>query len=79
MKIEVLGSGCSTCDKLYKMVFEVVSETGIDATVTKVTDLKQILGYGVMASPGLVIDGKVMSSGRMPSKPEITRWLQGGK
>lgn len=76
MEVKVLGSGCSSCEKLYRTVLDVVRETGVEATVSKVTDLKEILGYGIMATPGVVIDGVVKASGRVPSRQEIVRWLQ---
>lgn len=77
MEIKVLGAGCSSCEKLYRTVLEVVRETGVEATVSKVTDLKEILSYGIMATPGVVIDGTVKVSGRVPSRQEIAGWLQG--
>jgi small redox-active disulfide protein 2 len=73
MKLEILGSGCANCKKLEAVTKEAVGELAIaDAEVVKVTDMKAIMGYGVMSTPGLVIDGKVVSSGRVPSKAEVT-------
>jgi small redox-active disulfide protein 2 len=75
MEIKVLGSCCGNCDKLMALVQEVVSDRGHAATVQKVTDMKEIVGYGVMRTPGLVVDGKVVAAGRVPSKVEIEGWL----
>ncbi len=76
MEIKVLGSGCSKCEKLLKMVTEVVNEKGVDATITKVEDFKEILGYGVMKTPALVIDGTVAFSGSVPKKAKIEELLK---
>lgn len=70
-KIEILGPGCTRCKKLFDMTQSIVLELGIPAEVTKVTDIDKITGYGVMMTPALVIDGKVMLSGKVPSPDEI--------
>ena len=75
MVIKVLGACCGNNAKLGPLVRDVVSELGLDATVENVTDDREIVGHGVMALPALVVDGKVVSSGRVPSKAEIARWL----
>ncbi len=75
MEIKVLGSNCSKCAKLYDLVNEVVGEKNLDASVTKVDDFKEILGFGVMKTPALVIDGKVMFSGSVPNKKKIEGYL----
>lgn len=71
MEIKVLGPGCPKCKTLESMTKEVVSENNIQATVEKVDDILKIMEYGIMRTPGLVIDGKVMFSGRVPSKEEL--------
>lgn len=71
MEVKVLGSGCANCVKLEKTVRAAVVELGLAATVTKVTDLKEIMAYGVMATPALVVDGRVKISGRVPGKDEV--------
>ncbi len=76
MEVKVLGSGCANCVRLEKTVREAVAELGLAATVTKVTDLKEIMAYGVMATPALVVDGRVRISGRVPGKDEVKRLLQ---
>lgn len=75
MEIKVLGSCCGNCDRVAALVREVVSEKGIPATVEKVTDVREIVGYGVLRTPGLVIDGKVVMAGRVPSKEELGAWI----
>lgn len=78
MKIEILGMGCATCNKLEDTVRLAVKETGIDAHIDHVKDIKQIMGYGVMTTPALVINGEVKVAGKIPAKDEIKKWL-GGK
>ena len=75
MIIKVLGSGCSSCKKLEENTKKAVQELGIEATVVKVEDLKQILGYGVMKTPALVVDEKVKAMGRVPTVEEIKKYL----
>jgi small redox-active disulfide protein 2 len=77
-KIEVLGSGCSNCVKLAENAREAVAMAGVEAEVVKVTDYRQIAAYGVMSTPGLAIDGKVVSTGRIPSAGDIALWLSEG-
>ncbi|MGI5836353.1 MAG: thioredoxin family protein [Chloroflexota bacterium] len=77
MNIKILGSGCANCKKLESLVKEVAEEKQIEATFQKVTDYKDIVSYGVMSTPGLVVDERVVSSGRIPSKDEIAGWLTG--
>ncbi|HYH03589.1 MAG TPA: thioredoxin family protein [Bacillota bacterium] len=79
MEIKVLGPGCANCNKLEKLVVEAVKELGIGDQVQKVTDIQEMLSYGVMSTPALVVDGKVKFSGRVPSKDEIKKYLQGGQ
>ncbi|MBN2897779.1 MAG: TM0996/MTH895 family glutaredoxin-like protein [Clostridia bacterium] len=76
MDIKVLGSGCTKCSKLESLVKEVVSEQGLDATVTKVQDIKEIFAYGVMKTPALVVDEKVVLAGSLPSKSKIEELLK---
>lgn len=75
MDIKVLGPGCPNCARLEKHVRAAASEIGVDATITKVTNWSDITAFGVMTTPGLVIDGKVVSSGRVPNKAEITSMI----
>ena len=69
--IKVLGSGCKNCQNLERVTREALAELGKEATVEKVTDFPTIVGYGVMSTPGLVVDEKVLVSGRVPSREEI--------
>jgi len=75
MEIKVLGTGCAKCNKLESMVNEVLAELNVDATVEKVTDIKEIAKAGVMLTPGLMIDSDVKVSGKLPSKQELTKMI----
>lgn len=75
-KIQVLGTGCQKCIKLTKNAEEAVREKGAGYEIEKVTDLKKIMEYGVMMTPGLVIDGKVVSVGKVLSPEEIKKLLE---
>nr|NQU88968.1 TM0996/MTH895 family glutaredoxin-like protein [Bacteroidota bacterium] len=75
MEIKVLGPGCPKCKTLEKTTRDAVAELGLDATITKVDDIMEILGYGVASSPALVVDGKVVLKGRLPSSKEIKELL----
>ncbi|MRR16600.1 MAG: thioredoxin family protein [Deltaproteobacteria bacterium] len=75
MKIEILGTGCAKCHKLDELVRAAVRETGVDAEVSKVEDIKKIMGCGVMMTPALVIDGKVKVAGRVPSAEDIKQMI----
>jgi len=77
MEIKILGSGCPNCKRLEKLAREAVAELGIEATVTKVQDFDQIMAYDITSTPGLVVDEKVVVSGRVPRKDEIIALLQG--
>ena len=74
-KIEVLGSGCPNCRRLEANAREAVAMAGVEAEVAHVTDPRDIVARGVMSTPGLVIDGKVVSMGRIPSAGDIALWL----
>ena len=76
MEIKVLGPGCPKCKQTEQNVKEAVAETGIDATVEKVTDIMEIAGYGVFGTPSVIIDGEVKSVGKIPSKDEIKTWIE---
>ena len=73
--IEVLGPGCNNCIMLEKNAREAVAMVGVEATVTKITDREAIMAYGILSTPGLVIDGRVVSAGRIPSADDIVVWL----
>ncbi|MGE5348825.1 MAG: thioredoxin family protein [Actinomycetota bacterium] len=75
MEIKILGPGCPKCKTLEKLTREVVEKSGIDASVTKVDDIVAIMNYGVMTTPALVIDEKVVVKGRVPSAEEILKLI----
>jgi small redox-active disulfide protein 2 len=78
VKIEVLGTGCPKCQKLYENVNEAVGSVGIAAEIIKVTNLSEISNYGVMLTPALVIDGVVKAVGKVPAIDEIKEWVKIG-
>jgi len=75
MKIEILGTGCPKCKKLYELVQETVRELAVEAEIGKVENIRDIMEYNVMLTPALVINGAIKASGRIPSKAELTNWL----
>lgn len=75
MEIKILGPGCPNCKTLEKSTREVVEKNNINATISKVEDIMEIMSYGVMKTPALVIDGKVVMKGRVPSVDEIAKLL----
>jgi small redox-active disulfide protein 2 len=75
MEIKILGPGCAKCKTLDKLTHEVVEKNGIKANITKVEDIMEIMKYGVMSTPAIVIDEKVVLKGRMPSADELKQLL----
>jgi small redox-active disulfide protein 2 len=75
MEIKVLGPGCANCKRLYQEAERAVAQSGVAATVTKVESMKEIASFGILRTPGLVIDGKVVASGRIPLTPEIVTMI----
>jgi small redox-active disulfide protein 2 len=75
MEIKVLGTGCPKCKTLEKVTQEAVAEMGIEASITKEEDIMKIMEYGILHTPGLVINGKVVMSGRLPSGKEIREFI----
>jgi small redox-active disulfide protein 2 len=75
LTIKVLGSGCANCKRLEQLTLKVVNELGADAQVIKVTDPTTYADYGVMSTPGLVVNEKTVSSGRIPSIAELTTFI----
>ena len=76
MKIKVLGPGCKKCHETEKIVKEAVAEAGVTAEVEYVTDLAEIVRHGIFSTPAVVIDGNVKSTGKIPAKAEVLRWLK---
>ncbi len=75
MEIKILGTGCSKCKSLEELTRKVVKDNGIEADVTKVEDILEIMKYNIMTTPALVVNGKVVSKGRIPSADEIKQFL----
>ncbi|MDA8094630.1 MAG: thioredoxin family protein [Betaproteobacteria bacterium] len=74
--IKILGIGCANCKTTQKLVEDVLAAKGIQAQVDKVEDIPSIMKYGVMSTPGVVIDGKVVHSGGVPSRAQVESWLE---
>ena len=75
LTIKVLGSGCANCKRVEQIAHKVVDELAIQAEIIKVTDYNDITAYNILSTPGLVINEKVVSSGRIPSPAEVTTWV----
>ena len=75
MDIKILGPGCAKCDQAEQVVRETVAESGVTATVEKVTGAMEIASYGVFGTPAVVVDGEVKSVGTIPTRDEIKGWL----
>ena len=75
MDIKVLGTGCANCKSTIALIEQVAREKGVPVTLGKVEEVREIMGYGVMSTPGVVIDGKVVHAGGVPSREKINRWL----
>ena len=76
LSIKVLGPGCANCDRVEKIVREVVREMAPEARVEKVQDYREFARYGLLYTPGLVVNGKLVCGGRIPSKAEVTSWVR---
>ncbi|MFO7446372.1 MAG: thioredoxin family protein [Ignavibacteriaceae bacterium] len=77
MVIKILGSGCKKCITLENKVREIVKENSIDAVVEKVTDLNEIMKYGIMMTPGLIVNDVIKSYGVIPKDDQLLNWLKG--
>lgn len=75
LQIKILGTGCPNCNKLEQEIKKAAENQGIEAEYEKVTDFQKIMDYDVLSTPGLVIDGKVVASGRIPSRNELISFL----
>ena len=73
--IKVLGSGCANCVNTARLIEEVARDKGVEVKLEKVTDMARIVGFGVMNTPGVVVDGKVVHSGSVPDRTKIGAWL----
>ena len=75
MDIKVLGTGCANCKNTIALIEQVAQAKGAPVTLSKVEELREIMGYGVMSTPGVVIDGKVVHAGGVPSRGKVEQWL----
>jgi small redox-active disulfide protein 2 len=75
MKIKVLGPGCARCHQLEQMAKEVVKELGIEASIEEVKDIKKIMAYPILTTPGLMVNEELVCSGRIPAKAEVTQFI----
>ena len=76
MIIKILGPGCNNCVNLERVTRQAVADLGLDAQIEKVTDYAEIMGYGVMSTPGLVVDDKVLVAGRVPTPAKVRELLE---
>ena len=75
MDIKILGSGCSKCKATAALIDQIAKDKGVASQLDKVEDMRAIAGYGVMSTPGVVIDGKVVHAGGVPSREKVEAWL----
>ena len=73
--IKVLGTGCANCKATLKLIADVAAERGVTVQLEKVEDIQAIMGYGVMSTPGVVIDGRVVHAGGVPSRDKVAAWV----
>jgi len=76
VEIRILGTGCPKCNELERLCFNVAAQHNIDADIQKITDITQIMLYGVMQTPALVINGKVKIAGKLPTPSTLLHWIQ---
>ncbi len=75
LTIKILGSGCANCKRLEAITRQIVDQMGLKADIVKVTEFSEIMAYNIMSTPGLVINEKLVSAGRIPSQAEVSTWL----
>jgi small redox-active disulfide protein 2 len=73
--VKVLGPGCKRCEAVTQMVHDSATRLGVEVSVEKVSDYAEIAGYGVVSTPGLVVDGKVVHAGGLPKPDDVARWI----
>jgi small redox-active disulfide protein 2 len=76
LSVKILGTGCKKCQTLEQKVRDLVSQNNIDVVIEKVTDINEMMNYGIMMTPGLVVNEKVVSSGIIPKADQILNWLR---
>ncbi len=75
-EVKVLGSGCKNCQTTHKLIEDVANENGIEINIEKVEDMAEIMSYGIMSTPGVIVNGKVAHAGGIPDKKTILSWFQ---
>lgn len=75
-EIKVLGTGCARCNELERLCYNVAAENNLDVNIQKVSEIKDIMSYGIMQTPGLVINGVVKISGKLPTKETLAHWMK---
>lgn len=78
MDIKVLGPGCANCKRTVQLIEDVARDRAVPVTVTKVEDVREIVGYGVMSTPAVVVGGKVVHAGGLPNREKVEQWLSAG-
>jgi small redox-active disulfide protein 2 len=78
MDIKVLGTGCANCKRTIQLIEQVAQAKGVPVTLGKVEDIREIMGYGVISTPGVVIEGKVVHAGGVPVREKVEQWLSAG-
>jgi small redox-active disulfide protein 2 len=76
-QIKVLGSGCRNCEITANVIAQAAKEAGVEIEIEKVSDIAQIMAYGVMSTPGVVVDGKLVHAGGLPSPDQVRAWVRG--
>ena len=79
LDIKIIGKGCPNCEKLGSLCNEVINEENLEAKIDKVTDVNEFPNYGVMMTPGLYVNGKLLSQGKIPVKNTLKKWLEKGE
>jgi small redox-active disulfide protein 2 len=78
LMIKVLGPGCANCERMEQIARKIVGDLGVEAQIEKITDMNQIIEYGVMTTPGLMVDDELVVSGRVPTEAEMAVWIVDG-
>ncbi|MCU7834687.1 MAG: TM0996/MTH895 family glutaredoxin-like protein [gamma proteobacterium symbiont of Taylorina sp.] len=76
IEVKVLGPGCKNCQTTHKLIVDVTNENGIEITLEKVEDMAEIMSYGIMSTPGVIVDGKIAHAGSIPDKKTILSWFK---
>lgn len=76
MEVKVLGTGCAKCKQTVALIEQAAQAKGVSVTLEKVEDIQAIMSYGVMSTPGVVVDGKVVHAGGVPAREKVEKWLE---